>query len=123
MATDIRDQIRDHLKKNDPALLNANTQVHNVPDGAVSQETAAIHSRLVKTCGMLYGVPAAMLGEGTAAAKVETLLREYWKGLSQVLDDVLEPLSHRLLLNTNSFAVNPSLLIRGTSRPVWRLRG
>ena len=88
-------------------------QVHSIKDHILDPTTEAFQSRLVRAVAMQYGVPAAMLGEGTAAAKVESLLREYWKGLAQVVDDVLEPLSHRLLPATNSFAIVPNYLLRG----------
>ena len=105
--------IKGYGKSNQPLLINAKAGVHDIRDRITDGDLANFQTRLVRTTAMIFGVPPAILGEGTSAAKVESLLREYWKGLGQIIDDVLEPLSHRLLPATNSFTITPSHLVRG----------
>ena len=103
-----------YARKGVPLITSGNElQFGRVHDRTTEPAVAQFRSRLVKTVASIYGVPPAMLGEDASAVKVETLLREYWKGLGQVVDDLLEPLGHRLLPATNSFSVTPSYLVRG----------
>lgn len=103
-----------YARKGVPLIASGNEPVFaKIHDRTTEPAVAQFRSRLVKTVASIYGVPPAMLGEDASAVKVETLLREYWKGLGQVVDDVLEPLGHRILPATNSFSVTPSYLVRG----------
>ena len=110
---EIIEAIKGYGKTNHPLLVNAKAGIHDIRDRIMDGDLANFQTRLVRMTAMVFGIPPAILGEGTSAAKVESLLREYWKGLGQILDDVLEPLSHRLLPATNSFVVTPAHLVRG----------
>lgn len=111
---DIADGVQRSIRTRMMLLVNEpDATLTPLPDNMLGADADKLQARITRAIATVYGVPPAKLGEGTSAAKVEHLLRDYWGGLGQVIDDLLEPLSQRLLLNTNSFAVDPSYLIKG----------
>ena len=120
MSSDQLDEFRDMLRNRrsrSPIVIQGDAKVSSLSSTAQNTELAALREFQIREVARFYGVPPAVLGEGStdkAATKAEEIGRIAWRfGLNLHVNRIISAMSFKLLSKGEKLAVDPIQLIRG----------